>query len=54
VPMITQSDLASLCGATRERVSKTLSSFGRRGSVRREGRRYVLLDTESLERLARG
>jgi CRP/FNR family transcriptional regulator, cyclic AMP receptor protein len=54
VPPITQADLASLCGATRESVSKTLTSFDRRGFVHREGRSYVLLDTEALRRLAEG
>jgi CRP-like cAMP-binding protein len=54
VPPITQADLASLCGVTRESVSKTLTSFDRRGLVRREGRSYVLLDTEALRRLAEG
>ena len=54
VPPITQADLASLCGVTRESVSKTLTSFDRRGLVRREGRTYVLLDTAALTRLAGG
>lgn len=54
VPPITQADLASLCGVTRESVSKTLTSFVRRGLVRREGRRYVLLDADVLRRLAEG
>jgi CRP/FNR family transcriptional regulator/CRP/FNR family cyclic AMP-dependent transcriptional regulator len=54
VPSITQADLASMCGVTRESVSKTLASFDRRGFVRREGRSYVLLDPEALRRLAEG
>ena len=54
VPPISQADLASLCGVTRESVSKTLSEFGRRGIVRRDGRRYLLLDPDALERLAAG
>ena len=54
VPPITQADLASLCGVTRESVSKTLTSFDRRGLLRREGRTYVLLDTAALTRLAGG
>ena len=54
VPPISQADLASLCGVTRESVSKTLSEFGRRGIVRRDGRRYLLLDPEALERLSDG
>jgi len=54
VPQISQADLASLCGVTRESVSKTLAGFGRRGIVRRDGRRYLLLDPDALERLAEG
>lgn len=54
VPPITQADLASLCGVTRESISKTLASFGRRGLVRRDGHGYVLLDMATLERLAGG
>jgi CRP-like cAMP-binding protein len=54
VPSITQADLASMCGVTRESVSKTLMSFERRGIVHREGRSYVLLDTEALARFAQG
>ena len=54
VPPISQADLASLCGVTRESVSKTLAGFGRRDIVRRDGRRYLLLDPDALERLAAG
>ena len=54
VPPISQADLASLCGVTRESVSKTLAAFSRRGIVRRDGRRYLLLDPEALERLSEG
>ena len=54
VPPITQAELASLCGVTRESISKTLTSFERRRLVHREGHRYVLLDTAALERLAGG
>ena len=54
VPPVTQADLAALCGVSRESVSKTLTSFGRRGLVRREGRRYVLLDPVTLRRFADG
>ncbi|HET9310383.1 MAG TPA: Crp/Fnr family transcriptional regulator [Actinomycetota bacterium] len=54
VPAITQADLASMCGVTRESVSKTLTAFERRGIVHREGRRYVLLDTDALRRFAEG
>ncbi len=51
---ITQSDLASLCGASRESVSKAIASFERRQLIRREGRAYRLVDVAALERLAGG
>ncbi|HET6714833.1 MAG TPA: Crp/Fnr family transcriptional regulator [Actinomycetota bacterium] len=54
VPPISQADLASLCGVSRESVSKTLATFSRRGIVRRDGRRYLLLDPDALEHLAQG
>jgi CRP-like cAMP-binding protein len=49
---ITQTDLASLSGGSRENVSRVLSEFGRRGMVERQGRRYVLRDIHALRRLA--
>jgi CRP/FNR family transcriptional regulator, cyclic AMP receptor protein len=50
--VVTHADLASLCGGSRENVTRILSEFQRRGLVDREGRRYVLNDVAGLGRLA--
>jgi CRP/FNR family cyclic AMP-dependent transcriptional regulator len=50
--VVTHADLASLCGGSRENVTRILSDFGRRGLVVREGRRYVLKNVSGLRRLA--
>ena len=50
---VTQADLASLAGGSRENVSRILSEMQRAGLVTRQGRRYVLRDVEGLRRLAR-
>lgn len=52
VPEVTQADLASLCGGSRENVTRILKEFERRGLVKREGHRYVLKKVQSLARLA--
>lgn len=52
LPIITQADLASLAGGSREHVSRILSEFQRRGFIQREGRRYVLTNVRSLLKLA--
>jgi CRP/FNR family transcriptional regulator, cyclic AMP receptor protein len=52
VPLVTHADLASLCGGSRENVTRILSDFQRRGLVERDGRRYVLQNIASLARLA--
>ena len=49
---ITQADLASLCGGSRENVTRILSELQKKGYVAKEGRRYRVLKTESLEKLA--
>jgi len=49
---ITQNDLASLCGGSRENVNRVLSELARRGLVARSGQRYVLKDITGLRRLA--
>ena len=41
--IVTHADLASLCGGSRENVTRILSDFQRRGFVERQGRRFVLL-----------
>jgi CRP/FNR family cyclic AMP-dependent transcriptional regulator len=50
--VVTHVDLASLCGGSRENVTRILSEFQRRGLVYRDGRRYVLKDVAGLGRLA--
>ncbi len=50
--VVTHADLASLCGGSRENVTRILSEFQRRGLVSREGRRYVLRKVEALARIA--
>ena len=52
VPEVTQADLASLCGGSRENVTRILSDFQRRGFVERDGRRFVLLKINGLAKLA--
>jgi CRP/FNR family transcriptional regulator, cyclic AMP receptor protein len=51
-PEMTQVDLASLSGGSRENVTRLLSEFQRRGFVERRGRRYVIKDADRLRRLA--
>jgi CRP-like cAMP-binding protein len=50
---ITQNDLASLSGGSRENVNRVLSELVRRGLVAKQGQRYVLRDVAGLRRLAR-
>lgn len=50
---ITQNDLASLCGGSRENVNRVLSELARRGLITRNGQRYQLKDVAGLRRLAR-
>jgi CRP-like cAMP-binding protein len=50
--IVTHADLASLCGGSRENVTRILSEFQRRGLVGRDGRRYLLNDVKGLRRLA--
>jgi len=52
VPEVTQADLASLCGGSRENVTRILKELDRRGLVHRDGHRYVLRDVDALARLA--
>jgi CRP/FNR family cyclic AMP-dependent transcriptional regulator len=49
---VTHADLASLCGGSRENVSRILSDLQRRGLIRRDGHRYVLRKVGSLAKLA--
>ena len=50
--IVTHADLASLCGGSRENVTRILSDFQRRGYVERDGRRFVLQKISGLARLA--
>ncbi|HTG48434.1 MAG TPA: Crp/Fnr family transcriptional regulator [Actinomycetota bacterium] len=52
IPPVTHADLASLCGGSRENVSRILSDFQRRGLIRRDGHRYVLRKVTALAKLA--
>lgn len=49
---LSQTQLASFCGTTRENMSRVLAEFQRRGLVERKGRRYILRDPDTLRRLA--
>jgi CRP/FNR family transcriptional regulator, cyclic AMP receptor protein len=49
---ITHADLASLCGGSRENVSRILSDFQKRGLSAREGNRYILEKVAALAKLA--
>jgi CRP/FNR family cyclic AMP-dependent transcriptional regulator len=50
--VVTHADLASLCGGSRENVTRILSDFQRRKLIARDGRRYVLVNVDGLARLA--
>jgi CRP/FNR family transcriptional regulator/CRP/FNR family cyclic AMP-dependent transcriptional regulator len=50
--IVTHADLASLCGGSRENVTRILSDFQRRGLVERDGRRFVLRKISGLAHLA--
>ena len=49
---ITQADLASLCGGSRENVTRILSELTKKGYIEKTGRRYKILNPDRLERLA--
>lgn len=49
---ITHADLASLCGGSRENVTRTLKEFERRGLIRRDNDRYVLKKVAALAKIA--
>jgi CRP/FNR family cyclic AMP-dependent transcriptional regulator len=52
IPAVTHADLASLCGGSRENVTRVLSDFQRRGLVERDGKRYVLKKVNGLAKIA--
>lgn len=52
VPAVTHADLASLCGGSRENVTRILTEWQRRGLVERDGHRYVLKKVSGLAKIA--
>lgn len=52
VPEVTQADLASLCGGSRENVARILKDLERRGVILRQGHRYVLRKIATLAKIA--
>lgn len=50
---LTQEELASMVGASRERVNKAISAFVRLGWITQSDRRYRITDRTQLERRAR-
>lgn len=52
VPDVTQADLASMCGGSRENVTRILKELERRGLVLRDGHRYVLRKVAALAKIA--
>ncbi len=52
VPALTHVDLASLCGGSRENVTRIVTDFQRRGLVKRDGQRYVLKKPGQLAKIA--
>jgi len=52
VPALTHVDLASLCGGSRENVTRIVADFQRRGLVKRDGQRYFLKKPEQLAKIA--
>lgn len=50
--IVTHADLASLCGGSRENVTRILSEMQRRRLIERDGRRFVLRDIGGLAKLA--
>jgi CRP/FNR family cyclic AMP-dependent transcriptional regulator len=52
VPEVTQADLASLCGGSRENITRILKEFERRGLILREGHRYTLKKVSALAKIA--
>ena len=52
IPAVTHADLASLCGGSRENVTRILSDLQRRGVVLRDGKRYQLKKVAALAKIA--
>jgi CRP-like cAMP-binding protein len=49
---LTHADLASLCGGSRENVTRIITDLQRRGLVQRDGQRYVLKKPQQLAKIA--
>lgn len=52
IPPVTHADLASLCGGSRENVSRIVADLQRRGIVKRDGHRYALKKVAALAKIA--
>ena len=52
IKALTHADLASLCGGSRENVTRIITDLQRRGLVKREGQRYVLKKPQQLAKIA--
>jgi CRP/FNR family cyclic AMP-dependent transcriptional regulator len=52
IEALTHVDLASLCGGSRENVTRIVADFQRRGLVQRSGNRYVLRQPAQLAKIA--
>ena len=52
VKALTHADLASLCGGSRENVTRIITDLQRRGLVRRDGGRYLLQKPQQLAKIA--
>jgi CRP/FNR family transcriptional regulator, cyclic AMP receptor protein len=52
VQALTHADLASLCGGSRENVTRIINDLQRRGLVKRDGHRYVLVKPQQLAKIA--
>jgi CRP/FNR family transcriptional regulator/CRP/FNR family cyclic AMP-dependent transcriptional regulator len=52
VPALTHADLASLCGGSRENVTRIITDLQRRGLVQRDGQRYILKKPQQLAKIA--
>jgi CRP-like cAMP-binding protein len=52
VPTITHADLASLCGGSRENVTRILTEFQRRNLIEKDNGRFRLKKVSGLARIA--
>lgn len=52
-PAVTQDELASMVGASRERINRAIATFVRNGWLEQSGRRYRVLDAAQLASRAR-